>query len=125
MRIPRFKSFQTRVFQDRRRRFPRHRADLPLTITILSDEGYTTIHGRMNDIAEGGLGVLMASELPAGEVVQVEFMLPPDAEPFRARAVVRYRKGYFHGIEFLGLSDEQKQQILEYCIDREPATTSK
>ena len=121
MRIPSFKNLKSRVFQDRRRRFPRHRADLPLTVTILRDEGYTTVHGRMNDIAEGGLGVLMASELPAGEVVQLEFTLQPNTEPFRARAVVRYRKGYFHGIEFLGLSVDQKSQILEFCEDLEPA----
>ena len=100
---------------------PGESADLPLTVTILRDEGYTTVHGRMNDIAEGGLGVLMASELPAGEVVQLEFTLQPNTEPFRARAVVRYRKGYFHGIEFLGLSDDQKSQILEFCEDLEPA----
>src|SRR6476469_9665079 len=39
-----------------RRRFPRHRTDLSLTVTVLRQEGYSRLQGRCHEIAEAGLG---------------------------------------------------------------------
>jgi hypothetical protein len=36
------------------------------------------------------------------------------------RSIVRYRKGFVHGLEFLGLSNEQQAAIDTYCEGRPP-----
>jgi hypothetical protein len=35
---------------------------------------------------------------------------------------VRYRKGFLHGLEFLGLSDEQRREIADFCSQLTPET---
>ena len=45
-----------------------------------------------------------------GEVISLEFRLPAAAEILSVRSIVRYRKGFLHGLEFLGLTDEQRQE---------------
>ena len=98
-----------------RRRHPRHRADFPLKATVLREDGYLEIEGRCGDIGRGGMGTVLTSEIAKGEVVAVEFHLPEQAELFQVRAIVRYCKGFVHGLEFLGLSREQQATIDRFC----------
>jgi hypothetical protein len=98
-----------------RRRYPRHRADFPVKTTVLREEGYLEIQGRCGDIGHGGMGTVLTAEVAKGEVVSVEFRLPQSPEPFFVRAIVRYRKGFMHGLEFLGLSTDQQAMIDTFC----------
>jgi len=41
-------------------------------------------------------------QLPSGGLLQV-------------RGIVRYRKGLLHGLEFLGISESQRQVVLQLC----------
>ena len=102
-----------------RRRYSRHRADFPIKATALSQEGYVEIQGHCGDIGHGGLGAILRAEVPTGEMISLEFVLPPSSEPFLARAIVRYRKGFGHGFEFLGLSNEQQAAVDAFCAGRE------
>jgi hypothetical protein len=97
-----------------RRRFPRHRTDLPLTVTVLRQDGYVQLQGRCHEIAEAGLGGVISTALVAGEVVSLEFSLPGVSQPLVLRAVVRHRAGFVHGFEFIGLSPEQRECILTF-----------
>jgi hypothetical protein len=45
----------------------------------------------------------------------LEFQLPNRTEASQVRAIVRYRKGFIHGVEFLGLSAEQQGLIDAFC----------
>jgi len=47
--------------QREHRRFARHRTDLPLIVKVLGQEGYVRIHGRCTEIAESGLGAVVAA----------------------------------------------------------------
>jgi hypothetical protein len=76
-----------------RRRFTRHRADLPLTVTVLRQDGYVRLQGRCHEIAEAGLGGVISTALVAGEVVSLEFSIPDVPQPLILRAVVRHRAG--------------------------------
>ena len=98
-----------------RRRFTRHRTDLPLTVTVLREEGYSRLQGRCHEIAEAGLGGVIPTALVAAEVVSLEFSIPDVPEPLVLRAVVRHRAGFVHGFEFIGLSPEQREQILTFA----------
>jgi PilZ domain len=103
-----------------RRRFPRHRVDFPLKASALRDEGYAEIQGRCGDIGQGGMGTVLTAEVPQGEVVSLEFRLAASSLPFAIRAIVRYQKGFVHGLEFLGLSSEQQSAINTFCAGLEP-----
>src|SRR5882724_4128964 len=95
-----------------RRRFTRHRTDLPLTVAVLRQDGYVRLQGRCHEIAEAGLGGVTSTALVSGEVVSLEFSIPDAPQPLILRAVVRHRAGFVHGFEFIGLSAEQRDFIL-------------
>jgi c-di-GMP-binding flagellar brake protein YcgR len=102
-----------------RRRFTRHRADFPLRATSLREDGYAEIRGRCGDIGRGGMGTVLTAEVAAGEVVSLEFRLPTFPQSFAIRAIVRYRRGFMHGLEFLGLSSDQELAINAFCANLE------
>ena len=102
-----------------RRRYPRHRANFPLKASALRDDAYLQIQGRCSDIGHGGMGTVLTEEVPPGEVLSLAFELPSASDPLALRAIVRYRKGFMHGLEFLGLSPEQQSAIDGFCLDLE------
>jgi hypothetical protein len=104
-----------------RRRHPRYRADFPLKATALLEDGYAEIQGRCSDIGQGGIGTVLNGEVPSGEVVSLELQLPSSFKSLAVRAIVRYQKGFVHGLEFLGLSDEQQLAINTFCTGLEPS----
>jgi len=103
------------------RRFARYRTELPVIVRVLGEQGYVRVHGRCFEIAEAGLGAVITSELPAGEMVSLEFSIPNAPEPYVLRAVVRHRMGFLHGFEFVGLLNEQREQIRALCHKLPPA----
>ncbi len=103
------------------RRFIRYRTELPLVLRVLGRQGYVRIHGRCFELAEAGLGAVTTSELALGEMISVELSIPDMSEPITMRAVVRYRMGFLHGCEFVGLLPEQLEWIRKLCQDLQPA----
>jgi c-di-GMP-binding flagellar brake protein YcgR len=98
-----------------RRRYPRYRADFPLTATALAEQGYFESQGRCSDIAHGGMGVVLTSNAGPGDVLALKLQLPNKSEVLSVRAIVRYQNGFVHGLEFLGLTPEQQAAIDEFC----------
>ena len=100
-----------------RRRFPRYRTDLKLTVLVLGPDGHFEINGLCNQIAEGGLGAIISSELSVGEMVNLQLLIPLELQPISLRAVVRWRKSLQHGFEFFEISSQQRTLIRDYCKD--------
>jgi len=50
----------------------------------------------------------------SGEVVGLTFSLPGSIELWEVRAVVRYRRGYQYGFEFLSLTSAQQETLKTY-----------
>lgn len=98
----------------RHRRYPRYRCQFPLTATLFSGQEHQVIEGHCRDLSEGGLGALIASELTAGEVASLSFLLPGNPTPWTVRAVLRHRRGYHYGFEFLSLSGGEMEALLAY-----------
>jgi hypothetical protein len=103
------------------RRFVRYRTELPLVLKALGTHGYVRVDGRCFELAEAGLGAVMTSELTVGEMISVELFIPDLPEPITMRAVVRYRMGFLHGCEFVGLLPEQLEWIHKFCQDLQSA----
>jgi hypothetical protein len=102
-----------------RRRCPRYRADFPLTATAFRENGYVELQGRCSDIGHGGMGVVLTPPAQPSEVLSLEFMLSNHPTPLAVRAIVRYRKGFTYGLEFLGISSDQLSTIDEFCATLE------
>ena len=100
-----------------RRRFPRYRTDLKLTVLMLGPDGHFQINGLCNQIAEGGLRAIISSELSVGEMVNLQLSIPLELQPISLRAIVRWRKRLQHGFEFFGISSQQRALIQDYCKD--------
>ncbi len=101
-------------FDRRRRRYARYRSDFRVSVRHLGDE-YQKVEGHCRDLSAAGIGILLAADLNGGEVVSLNFLLPGAAAAWDVRAVVRYRRGYQYGFEFLSLSQEQRD-TLENCL---------
>ncbi|MFZ1130619.1 MAG: TonB family protein [Terriglobales bacterium] len=67
--------------------------------------------GRCTDISETGVGAVVSGELAAGQQVAVELRLPNFGVPVRARALVRHQSRLHCGLEFVGLTPEQREMI--------------
>jgi hypothetical protein len=61
------------------------------------------------------VGCTLTGELEAGEVVSMELSLPLAAYPLKLRALVRYRIGLRHGLEFLAIDDRQRDILRRVC----------
>jgi TonB family protein len=92
------------------RRIPRYGVHLPLDVTVLRSGIPDRVPGRSLNLSERGVAAVLAAELRAGEAVGVELQVP-EAQPLRWRAVVRYQDKLRCGMEFAGLSAEQRAAI--------------
>ncbi len=93
------------------RRWPRYKLEVPLRI-IAAKGGKTSIaQGRGNELNEGGMAVFAGLELSLDQEVAVEFTPPYSGQPIRVRALVRNRKGYCYGVEFLTQTIDDHQNV--------------
>jgi hypothetical protein len=104
----------------RRRRHPRYRADFHVTVSYLLGDHYQKIEGHCRDLSEAGIGILLAAELKGGEVAGLSFSLPRSTPVWEVRAVVRYRRGYHYGFEFLAMTSEQRESLRSCLKDLAP-----
>lgn len=105
----------------RHRRFNRYKLDIRVVIIREQDGKQEVLNGRCRHVGEGGLGAVLAGELPSNEVVTLEFTLPGQAQAMRMRAMVRYRRGFQHGFEFLALSPTQLEMLRKSAATLPPA----
>ena len=92
------------------RRWQRYRLNVPIRL-IHTHEGTSKIMaGRGNDVSEGGVLVFAGIELKTGDAVVIEFTPPFASGPVRAKGIVRHRRGYNYGIEFLQETEADREQ---------------
>jgi TonB family protein len=94
---------------------PRFQVQAPLDVTVLRSGVPDTVPGRSVNVCERGIAAMLAGELVPGEAVGVEVRLPMVADPLRARALVRYEDRLRCGLEFVGLTAEQRAAIRDWA----------
>jgi len=87
----------------------------------LLEKGYKHLDGEWKDLSIAGIGALLAEELAMGEVLALTFSLPASTVVWHVRTVVRHRRRYHHGLEFLSLSQEQSTLLAAYLAGLERA----
>lgn len=98
----------------RQRRHPRYRIEFPVVVILLSEGGHRRIDAHCRDLSVAGIGMLIAAELNQGEVAALSFALPGSTKAWELRAVLRHRRGYHYGFEFLALSNEEGSFLASY-----------
>src|SRR5450631_1092247 len=105
-----------------RRRVPRFLLQAPLDVTVLRSGIPDTVPGRSVNVCERGISAMMAGELVPGEAVGIEVRLSQAMDALRARALVRYQDKLRCGLEFVGLSAEQRAAIREWAKESKAET---
>jgi c-di-GMP-binding flagellar brake protein YcgR len=72
-----------------------------------------TVSGQVVEVSQGGIAILTVADLTVGEVVELQFKLRQNV--LRLRAIIRNRKGARYGMEFLTLSPQQREHIVNWC----------
>jgi len=90
-----------------RRRHPRYRLSVPLTIRVADG---AVVRGISVEISTSGLSAIVAEPLQLNDTVELE---PISA--LNVLALVKRRIGKIYGFEFLQLTAEQNQQIVDRC----------
>ncbi len=83
------------------RRWPRYKVNLPVRVLKQKRDRLVVIEARGAELNAGGISVLAIGKLAIGERVGIEFKPPYSAEPIRVRCIVRKRKGYMYGLDFI------------------------
>ena len=102
-------------FSPTQRRFARYPADVRVNVRVSRSGEVTSLWGRSTELGADGIGATLTGELEPGEVVTLELSLPLAAYPLKLRALVRYRTGLRHGLEFLALNSEQRDVLQRVC----------
>jgi len=102
-----------------RRRHARYRCEFPVVVNLLLGKEHQRLNAHCRDVSEAGIGVLLAEELALGDVATLSFSLPGVSQPWDVRAVLRHRRGYHYGFEFLSLADRQARTLNRYLEDLE------
>lgn len=106
----------------RQRRYPRYRSEFPVKVTLFSGAEHQQLDAHCRDLSEAGIGMLVAAELQVGEVVSLNFSLPGVPQAYSdVRAVLRHRRGYHYGFEFLSISEPQNKALADYFPSLERA----
>ena len=92
------------------RRWQRYRLNLPVRLIICRDESTRIADGRASDISEGGMLVFSGVELKADDRIFIEFTPPYSSVPVRAPGVIRHRRGYNYGVEFIDETSAEQEQ---------------
>ena len=103
----------------RRRRYPRYRSSFPVEVTLFAGTDYQKLSGHCVDLAEAGIGILLAAELNSGEVASLKFTPGGSPKNLEVRGVLRHRRGYHYGFEFLSLAAEDAA-LLRRCLQGLP-----
>jgi TonB family protein len=107
---------QARGWQGQARRTSsRFHLNAPVDVTVLRSGIPQAVPGRCLNLGERGVAGVVAGELVPGEIVGVELRLPLLSEALQARARVCYHDKLRCGLEFLGLSEEQRAAIREWA----------
>jgi PilZ domain-containing protein len=125
-----FRTGPNQDFMDARRH-PRFKVEVPIRVY---PRDCPVVRGDTVDLSESGISAMLRIEIPVGEVVRLEFSLPPGE--VEVLAMVRQRNAFRYGLQFVetGLAKEiigracsqlaMKQRGREYELESESSRSS-
>lgn len=105
--------------QQQRRQYQRFYFDAVLAVEAGTKRGI--IYGRTSDLGEGGVGAVLPEPLGSGTSVRLEFQLADGSgQKFRVHALVRHRRGFYHGMEFQHTTGAERNMLKQLCSNAAP-----
>lgn len=90
-----------------------------LEIEYWHDAAPAPVRARLEDLGEGGAFVDTANPIAEGAEIDFRLHLPAEKEPITGKAVVRWLQPTVGmGIEFLGLSEPERDRIKFFVASR-------
>ncbi len=100
---------------EHQRRTPRYKLDLRAKVVYRRNGLNQSAIAHGQDVSEGGMAMFVPIDFGKDDAIEVEFTLPHSRLPLRVHAVVRNRDGHRYGLEFVNLTDVQRQEIVRMC----------
>jgi len=97
------------------RRQRRYTIAVPIDVVALRSGVPASIPGRTVNVSVGGVAMVLAGELSAGEPVGVQFRLPAVHETIEAKAIVRHYSLMQCGLQFLAMPAEQETALRRWA----------
>ncbi len=94
------------------RQHQRLRIDTPLYLVVRRPDKLLLVSAYFRDVCDDGVAVFALIELNIDSEVQLMFIPTFHKEPLRARAIVRNRRKYVYGLEFLSRDEAEEQNSL-------------
>jgi len=88
--------------------------EVPVDVTILRSGVPEILPGRSLNVCERGMAAMLAGEVIPGESVGIAVRLSQPFDVLQARAVIRHQDKLRCGMEFMGLSPEQRAKIRDW-----------
>lgn len=101
------------------RKWKRIKVDIRVRIRRWDEPEAESLVVRTYEIGVGGMSVYATEPMPVGTMVRAELSLPTVADSFDIRAVVRNRRGFRMGMEFVDLPHTTKDEIQRYLTAEE------
>jgi hypothetical protein len=102
------------------RQYERYHFDHRISIDAVINGIPGTVHGRTSDLSEGGIGAVIPESLRVGDKIAIHLPLGPPAGDMAMQAVVRHSRGFYHGCEFLSLTEQDRAAIRAVCKNAIP-----
>jgi PilZ domain len=108
------------------RRFPRHKVDIRVRVTLPKPADPPVTYGRGNELGQGGMAIFINADLKVGEMLEVELPVLASARPLKLKAEIRNRDGFRYGMQFMDTSPEEVRQLIQLCqlLDPEAKTST-
>ena len=105
------------------RRGQRLLLNIPVCLVVERPDKVLFVSARFRDISDDGMAIFAGVELAIDSEIQVEFTPPYNKGPLRVRAVVRNRRKYVYGLEFLPRDGKEEQTLITLKAMLLPAGT--
>ena len=97
------------------RRYPRYALDVRVKARMFQQNEYLSCWGRSTELGLDGIGATLTGEMNTGEIISLEVPLPLSTQTLKVRAIVRFRKGLRYGLEFLAVTEDQREMLRRVC----------
>ena len=103
------------------RRWKRVKVDIRVKIRRCGDPEASATVVRTYELSEGGMSVYALESLEVGTLLAVEFSVPTSQDALHLRTVVRNRRGFRCGMEFVDISPNASHEVMRYLAAAEGA----
>ena len=91
-----------------RRRLPRFKVEVKIGV---HSRTCGLLKGHTVDISESGISAILKMEVPVGELVELEFVLP--FGPVTAYAMVRQKNAFRYGFHFVEFNSAKEKEFVQ------------